>query len=484
MSKLIKNEFKKLFNKKLMLILFIIAIAFTILTNILYNIEEPFDNKEHLEKQFSYLKEEMDKLDYKLQADNLYYLDLKTEYDLMELKLDYDSESWQYSFINNNDMVYIIIRDIVENTYGLNKDEQKLTEAKKEFATIKTRLDSGDWKSFIKEQIKDTEEQIEFYEKQLKDIKDKKTVEEINSAIEGANNNKQVLEWRLEKEIPYDNSFLSGKIEEYTNSFQTVQSLKNKANKTKEEEQEYKLALKQMNTSKFYIENNINIKNEYDGRYILTNLMKEYGMFILIFSVIVAGTIVSNEFQKGTIKLLLTRPFSRNKILLSKYIVSILSIIIFIILFALLQYVIGGLISGFDVFNIPVIEYDFNANNVIVMSAWEYLLIDILTVLPMYILLSTLAFSLSTLIMNSAIAIAIPILGNAISGLINIFMEKLKILKYFVTANWDLSVYLFGGQGLVEGLNFWLSLAICVIYLVTMLVITFVVFNKRDIKNV
>ena len=56
-------------------------------------------------------------------------------------------------------------------------------------------------------------------------------------------------------------------------------------------------------------------------------------MFILIFSVIVAGTIVSNEFQKGTIKLLLTRPYSRNKILLSKYIVSIISILIFIILF-------------------------------------------------------------------------------------------------------------------------------------------------------
>ena len=86
--------------------------------------------------------------------------------------------------------------------------------------------------------------------------------------------------------------------------------------------------------------------------------------------------------------------------------------------------------------------------------------------------------------MNSAVSIAIPILGNMVSGLINIFMEKLKILKYFVTANWDLSVYLFGGQGLAEGLNWQMSLGICLIYLVIMIATTFIVFKKRDIKNV
>lgn len=484
MSNLIKNEFKKLFSKKLMLILFIIAVGFTILTNVLSNMDDPFDNKDYLEKELSYLEEELKTLDYKSQADNSYYLDLKTEYDLIKLKLDYDAESWQYSFINNSDIVYSNLREINENTYGINKDEQKLVEAQKEFDTIKTRLNSGDWKSFVQEQLEDTKEEIAFYKEQLKDITDKKVIEEINSTIEIEKVDKQALEWRLEKEIPYDNSFLSGKIEEYKNSFQSVQALKDKENKTKEEKQEYELALKQMNTSKYYIENNINIENEYDGRYMLINLTQEYGMFILIFSVIVAGTIVSNEFQKGTIKLLLTRPYSRNKILLSKYIVSIISIFIFIIMFALLQYFVGGIVSGFSVFNPPVVEYDLATNSILIMSVFKYLIIIVLNNLPIYILTSTLAFALSTLTMNSAVSIAIPILGNMVSGLINIFMEKLKILKYFVTANWDLSVYLFGGEGLAEGLNFLTSLAICLIYLAIMIVTTFIVFNKRDIKNV
>ncbi|CAN7202577.1 ABC transporter permease [Rossellomorea sp. LjRoot5] len=43
-------------------------------------------------------------------------------------------------------------------------------------------------------------------------------------------------------------------------------------------------------------------------------------MIIQLFTLIIAGDIVSSEFSSGTIKLLLIRPISRVKILLSKYI--------------------------------------------------------------------------------------------------------------------------------------------------------------------
>ena len=89
------------------------------------------------------------------------------------------------------------------------------------------------------------------------------------------------------------------------------------------------------------------------------------------------------------------------------------------------------------------------------MSVFKYLIIMILGNLPIYILTTTLAFALSTITMNSAVSIAIPILGNMVSELINIFIEKVM-----------------------------LSLAICLIYLAIMIVTTFIVFNKRDIKNV
>ncbi len=484
MNKLIKNELKKLFGKKVIYILFIIAIGFTILANILYNMDITYDETENQKKEIEYYEQELRNIDYKNEEDNSYYIDTKTQYDLLKLKLNYESDSWQNNFIDSSDIVYETLMQINENTYGLNKNAQKLKESQSEYEKIKQRLNNGDWRTFVEEQLKETEEENEFYEDQLKNIQDKKTINDIKNSIELGKIKQQALEWRLEKNITYDGSFLSGKIEEYIYSAQSVQNLKDKENKTKEEEEEYKNSLKQMNTSKYYIENNIQIENENDARYILTNLTTEYGIFIVIFSIIVAGTIVSNEFQKGTIKLLLTRPYSRNKILLAKYIVSVICIILFIIAFIIAQYIVGGIVSGFDVFKIPVVEYNFATNSIVTIPVFQYLVIKVLCVLPMYLLLTTLAFTLSTISMNSAVAIAIPILGNMVAEIFNVFIERVKLLKYFVTANWDLSVYLFGGKGITDGLNFWISLIICVIYLVIMLFITFVVFKRRDIKNV
>lgn len=46
-------------------------------------------------------------------------------------------------------------------------------------------------------------------------------------------------------------------------------------------------------------------------------------MFVTIFTVVVAAGIVSSEFSTGTIKMLLTRPVARWKILLSKLVTTI-----------------------------------------------------------------------------------------------------------------------------------------------------------------
>lgn len=485
MISLIKNEFKKLFGKKIMLVLFLIALGFVLLSNILYNLDSVINEEEWIKEELSFYEEELKALDYNTVEDNEYYIDIKTNYDLIKLKLNYGIDSWQYNYIDVNDSIYTNLWDINANTYGLNKDETILKDAIKEFNNIKQRLDSGDWKIFVQEELDYTKKEVASYEEQLKNLEEKTKIQEVTGLLEFAKINKQVLEWRLEKEIPYNYyNFSSAKLEEYQYYAEIVISLKDKENRNIQEEQSYNEALKQMNVCKYYIENNVAIENEFNAGYILGELMSEYGIFIAIFSVIIVGTIVSNEFQKGTIKLLLTKPFSRKKILLVKYIVSILVLLIFIIIFALLQFIIGGFISGFDVFNIPVVNYDLNTNSIVVMSVFKYLALNVLSSLPMYIFSVTLAFALSTITMNSTVAVAIPILVYMISEVINVFIQELKILRFFITANWDLSIYLFGGSGLVEGLNLWISLVITAVYILIMLIATFIVFNERDIKNV
>ena len=484
MSKLIKNELKKLFSRKVIYILLVIAIGFTILNNVLNNISYEKLENEYQKSELSYLEEDLRNLNYTTEEENSMYIDTKTQYDIIKLSLNYDINSWQYNYVNRAEEIYSNLRAINENTYGLNKDTKELKRAQEQYNSILEKLNNDDWKPFIQNELDNADAEIQGYEETLKELKDKKLIEEINSYLEAAKVNKKALEWRLNKGIPYNNSFLSNKIDEYVTANQNINSLKNKENKTAEEQQVYDNAIRTVNTSEYYVENNIDIKNEYDARYTLMHLDESYGIFIIVFGIIIAGTIVSNEFQKGTIKLLLTRPYSRNKILLSKYIVSMLCIIMFVIVFVIAQYVVGGMVFGFDTFNISAVEYDLSTNNIVVMSTLKYSIYTILGVLPTYILISTLAFALGTITMNSGVSIAIPILGYMVSSIINYYIQKIKWLKYFVTANWNLSVYQFGGKGLADGLNLWISIVICFIYLAIMVITSFIVFKKRDIKHV
>lgn len=100
----------------------------------------------------------------------------------------------------------------------------------------------------------------------------------------------------------------------------------------------------------------------------------------------------------------------------------------------------------------------------------------------MIILLSTLAFALSTIFTNSALAITIALLGYMAPSIINMLVIQYKVtfMQYFVTMNWDLSGYLFGNLPAMEGM----SIITCLIYFLIMIIPTFIIFKKKNIKNI
>ncbi len=168
----------------------------------------------------------------------------------------------------------------------------------------------------------------------------------------------------------------------------------------------------------------------------------------------------------------------------SKFITSIIVAIIVILLVLLMQFVVGGLIQGFDSFRNPTIIYDHTINNVKQINTIQYLAMQALGKAPMYILLMTLAFAFSTIFTNSALAITISLLGYMGSSVINMLALNLKLnwIKYFVTPNWNLTEYFWGGIPTFEGITLPFSIAIIVIYMVIMLVPTFIIFQKKNIK--
>ena len=102
------------------------------------------------------------------------------------------------------------------------------------------------------------------------------------------------------------------------------------------------------------------------------------------------------------------------------------------------------------------------------------------------ILLGILAFSLGTIFNISALAIALPLGGTIAADIINslAIYKDIKILRYFVTLNWDFSWYLFGKTSQFKYTNFGFSAVVCIIYALIMIIASFFVFKKKNIKNI
>ena len=394
---------------------------------------------------------------------------------MAKLMQKYGFDSWQTSVIGSEIGCHSYLYTM--NTYTYNRgnlNKEAYDEAKSNYDKFVAKLDEGDWKYFAVYQLKDVEEQIA----------NSKSTDSGN--LNNLYTKKQILEWRIDKNIAYGSDYLNKCLDNYADASYTVNEYNQKKNPTYYEKLTYYKNLKTLNVSKYYIENNISDISSSDNRASLLDLFDNYELFILVFIIMIAGGIVSDEFSKGTIKMLLVRPYHRCKILLSKFIVCILMLIFIILFVAIGQFIVGGIILGFNSLSVPAIIYNYATSQVQTMSIPMYIIITGLAKLPMYILLMTLAFACSTIFINTAVSIVIPLLGYMGSSIINqlALVYDLKFVNYFVTPNWDLTSYFFGGIPQFEGLTIGFSISICLIYFAIMFVTSFTVFKNRNIKNI
>ena len=287
--------------------------------------------------------------------------------------------------------------------------------------------------------------------------------------------------------IKYGYDYMNTALTNYQEYGYTIVQMDNSnAELTYQEKKDYNKAIENKEISKYIIENHVDTEKADDLRGILSRFFNEFGLFIIVIVVMIAGTIVSEEFNKGTIKLLLVKPYSRNKILLSKFI-TVLIITVFATVVVLgMEIIVGGLIFGFDSLSVPVIVYNFNTNMIQEINIFAYVGTQVLMILPSVILLATLSFALSTIFTNSPVAIALPLLGYMGVAVINQLAMQYNIgfLRYFVTLNWDFTQYLYGGMPLMEGSTPEFSVVICLLYFFIMMIPTFAIFKKKNIKNI
>ncbi|MCV4233392.1 ABC transporter permease [Virgibacillus sp. LDC1] len=191
-----------------------------------------------------------------------------------------------------------------------------------------------------------------------------------------------------------------------------------------------------------------------------------------IFTVIVASDIVAGEFAGGTIKLLLIRPWSRGKILLSKF----TSLILFGLLCAGITAVVGiamslllfsgntGLSGGFE---------GSSMNNSLLL-----LLTDTIQAL----VISLIAFMLSTVFRSGGLAIGLSLLVLFTKDIFGFIFnpERFEWAKYLLFLHTDLSGYIQSPVG-PGGVGLGFSITILGVYCLLFMLISWLVFTKRDV---
>ncbi|QSB08956.1 ABC transporter permease [Lysinibacillus sp. FSL K6-0057] len=203
------------------------------------------------------------------------------------------------------------------------------------------------------------------------------------------------------------------------------------------------------------------------------------GMLTLVtlFTVITAASIVSSEFSTGTIKMLLTRPMSRAKVLTSKLLTTFL--------FGLLLYVVNVVVSalvGLVLFGMGTgVELEIVNEQVVEKGVWGDLAYHYLLSGGDFVMSTLFAFLIGSVFRSSSLAIGLTMFLSFTGGMIVMFLSRYDIVKYIWLTHSDLTQYEHGGGSIIADVTMPFSLTVLAIYALVFLVISYSTFMKRDV---
>ncbi|MFJ7916348.1 MULTISPECIES: ABC transporter permease [Lysinibacillus] len=197
---------------------------------------------------------------------------------------------------------------------------------------------------------------------------------------------------------------------------------------------------------------------------------------VTLFTVITAASIVSSEFSTGTIKMLLTRPVSRAKILTSKllttFIFGLLLFVVNVVVSALVGLILFGGSTG--------VELEMVNGQVVEKAVWNDLAYHYLLSGGSFVMSILFAFLVGSVFRSSSLAIGLTMFLTFTGGMIVMFLSRFKIVKYIWLTHSDLTQYE-KGNFIVDGMTMPFSLTILAIYAVIFLAISYMTFMKRDV---
>lgn len=184
------------------------------------------------------------------------------------------------------------------------------------------------------------------------------------------------------------------------------------------------------------------------------------GLFVLI-GLISTASIVSLEHHLGTVKFLLIREHSRSKILAAKYATVLLYYLVLLLFTLVISLFMGLILLG-----------DSNMTVGVVIG-------NIASTIVYGMIYSTIAFMVSVLTRSTGATIGIAMFLYICEGIFMVLLSKYSWSKFTLFLNTDFSQFLTSKVS-AQGTSLGFNSAIIAAYMLVFLVISFMVYNKRD----
>jgi ABC-2 type transport system permease protein len=210
-------------------------------------------------------------------------------------------------------------------------------------------------------------------------------------------------------------------------------------------------------------------------------------LLLPLLAIVFASDIVSGEFQQGTIKILLTRPVRRSRVLASKLAALLLSITLTVLFGGVVAYALGGIAYGYAGWDAPVLTgfrvagQSFDPAGIREIALWKETIL--VYGLAWFAALCVGAIALLTsVVLRSTAASMGTMLAALIAGtILPRLAPSWDAQKYLFVTNLPLPDYYSGSPPPIPGLTVGFGAAVLAVWAVAATAAAFAVFARRDV---
>ncbi len=293
-----------------------------------------------------------------------------------------------------------------------------------------------------------------------------------------------ILQYDLE---PVENNELYTLARTMADQRQEMKALEADGNQNSEKEKRYQTLQEEIALAQYRLDHGLETivqgSNTYWGSpdfWFVMDTVLSMVVLISVVMIIIGGSILSSEFSGGTIKFLLINPVKRSKIFLSKYVTVLSMGLGCVMLYYLLAVLVTGCFYGFGGAGAPYLFIGAGSRVVeipgLLFLAYKFLLASVGV-----IVMSTLAFAISSLFKNTAVSVAVSVAallgGNTLVGVLkqNFGFDWARFLLF---ANLDLNAVI-NEQTLFTGLTVTFALVVIAVHLVVFFLTAWDGFVRR-----